>query len=202
MAREELHPNCTRNSNRHEKTPDSSRVKEKHADHIYWLSPALISLVTFSSLPKIAAWGPAQVFYDNSSPYPDRHFSLKCGFVPSFSFTLLLLYCCHQHAFKVTIHWIREVSWNWEGMFWTISCISTASWFVWPSCNIFIDIPCLCLPSRGEEEHMVFHLLLEIIPSLSKRGMIFPSFQSINYSWFIVFYYRYELLKIKLDRIF
>lgn len=49
---------------------------------------------------------------------------------------------------------------------------------------------------------MVCHFILEIIPSLSKRGMISPSFQSINYSCFIVFYYIYELLKIKLDRIF
>lgn len=44
---------------------------------------------------------------------------------------------------------------------------------------------------------MVYHLILEIIPSLSRRGMVFPSFQSINYSCFIVFDYIYELLQIK-----
>lgn len=85
------------------------------------------------------------------------------------------------------------------GKEWFEPPVSPASWFAWPSCNIFTDIPRLCLPSRAEEEHMVCHFILEIIPSLSKRGMISPSFQSINYSCFIVFYYIYELLKIKLE---
>lgn len=72
----------------------------------------------------------------------------------------------------------------------------------WPDSNIFIDTARLCLPSRGKKEHMVYHLILETIPSLSKRGKIFPSFQSTNYSSLIVFDYIHELLQIKLDRIF
>lgn len=72
----------------------------------------------------------------------------------------------------------------------------------WPDSNIFIDTPRLCLSSREKKEHMVYHLTLETIPSLSKRGKTFPSFQSINYSSFIVFDYIHELLQIKLDRIF
>lgn len=101
----------------------------------------------------------------------------------------------HQHAFHPSAE--TERFGGTEKKYFVQPPVSPACWFAWPYCNIFIDILRLCLPSRGKEEHMVYHLILEIIPSLSRRGMVFPSFQSINYSCFIVFDYIYELLQIK-----
>lgn len=134
----------------------------------------------------------------SSSPCLDRDFSFKSGFVPTSSFTPSIL--CpsmslqgHQPVGqRGSVALERSVLHNPQ-------CLQPAAL---PAPLVTSLLTWHTSAQPAEEEHMGYLLISGIIPSLPERDRVILSFQSINYSCFIVSYYSSELLQIKSDRIF